>query len=109
MQKRNQSYRPIDDVLKILHNFRKSGLTIKDYCSKNSINTSTFHWWLNREKRHCVRNKKKSPSFIPLGTLSPTRTDFTTVEIEYQNGTQVRLECHESLTQLTALLASLGK
>jgi len=57
--------------LELYRRQRESGLTIKDFCSNEAINESTFYYW-----RKKLQNKKKLKDFIPVVVKSP-QPDFS--------------------------------
>ena len=107
--------RSVSEVHKIFKDYRRSGLTVRDYCSQHNINVGTFHWWLSRErKRKNKENSNNVSSFIRLAASdSPSLVKDTKremdIEIELRNGVRTRIQAALSFSQLTDLLSVCGR
>lgn len=103
--------------LELYQRQKESGLTVRDFCSNEIIAPSTFYYWQKKLKR-----TKKLPGFIPVivNQGKPTRYHHATpdklfasrvtgdndclLEIEYPNGTTVRVKRELDPVLLRALV-----
>ncbi len=104
----------------LIHLQEDSGLTVREFCSNEGINHSTFYYW--RKKLQGDRGKN---DFIPLVVKSPGTTfspgfnknigdlgiqpgqmteDHHLLELVYPNGTLLRIKNDLDLAHLRALI-----
>jgi hypothetical protein len=82
---------PQDYWLKLVSEFKQSGLSKKAFCNLKKLNCSTFHYWVYGQGSKADR-KKDASTFIPVMLNTNTiNTDATTAEIKIslQNGIMV--------------------
>ena len=103
--------------LELYRHQQESGLTVKDFYSNEGISASTFYYWHKK-----VKNKKIAQDFIPL-VLNPSQpvhregyiknhhpvhesisTNDTMLELEYPNGTRLRIRQDLDLAHLRTLV-----
>ncbi|MBA2745077.1 MAG: transposase [Flavisolibacter sp.] len=63
--RRRRSKQQIQDLL---HEFKKSNTTVKDFCNQHSINACNFHKWKSRYKNISF-SKKKTSGFATLAVI----------------------------------------
>jgi len=104
--------------LELYNRQQESGLNVKDFCSNESINESTFYYW-----RKKLQKAKGTKDFIPLVVKSfqPASTqnhsrdhqpgqdhgqanDDILLELVYPNGTKLRIKNDLDLSHLRALI-----
>ena len=104
--------------LELYHRQQESGLNVKDFCSNEGINESTFYYW-----RKKLQKAKGTRNFIPLVVKSlypaPTKNyakdhqpgqdhgqanDDFLLELVYPNGTKLRIKNDMDLSHLQALI-----
>ena len=103
--------------LELFQRQKESGLTVKDFCSNEIIAPSTFYYWQKK-----LKQAKRLPGFIPVIINQGTtmRYDHATpekyfptpgtggtdclLEIEYPNGTTVRVKRELAPAILRALV-----
>jgi hypothetical protein len=103
--------------LELYGRHQESGLTVQDFCSNEGIAASTFYYWKKKVKKtNTVRD------FIPL-IVNPsppaplegyaknhhpvhesTSTNDAMLELEYPNGTRLRIRQDLDLAQLRTLV-----
>jgi hypothetical protein len=106
--------------LAIYRRLQDSGLTTKEFCSNEGIPESTYYYW-NKKTKH----KRGNQSFIPLvvnsgqpvgsqgyvGTApvpeSGNAGDSFLLELEYRNGTKLRIQQGMDLVHLRTLVCLL--
>ena len=97
-----------------------SGLTVREFCSNEGIASATFYYW-----RKKLQNRKGKKDFIPLivkppgSSMSPgynrnssyqdnppghITEDYALLELEYPNGTRLRIKKDLDLPHLRALI-----
>ncbi len=103
--------------LELYGRHQESGLTVRDFCSNEGIAASTFYYWHKK-----VKNKKIARDFIPLVVNPPQpvhregyiknqhpvheslSANDAMLELEYPNGTKLRIRQDLDLTQLRTLV-----
>jgi len=96
---------------------KESGFTVKMFCSNEGIAPSTYYYWQKR-----IRKESGEKRFIPL-VVKPAETslhpvnrsglsqvqplDHTLFEIDYPNGTTLRIKNDLDLTGLRTLVSLL--
>ena len=105
--------------LEIYRRCQESGLSVKEFCSNEGIAESTYYYWHKK-----TRYKRGNKDFIPL-VLQPTQGYGTTdlaksqprhagngdpfdavlLEVEYPNGTKLRIKQDLDLDHLRALVS----
>lgn len=97
-----------------------SGLTTKEFCSNEGIAESTYYYWFKKTK-----HKRSKQEFIPLlvkpGQPDPSQRyvdappvqesrnigDGLLLELEYRNGTKLRIQQEMDLVHLRTLVCLL--
>lgn len=101
---------------------KDSGLNVREFCSNEGINPSTFYYWLKKLQKG-KQNTKQAKGFIPLvvkpssgeehryakSNSTPTSADNTQeevvfLEVVYPNGTLLRVKKDLDLSHLRALI-----
>jgi hypothetical protein len=105
--------------LEIYRRHQESGLTTKEFCSNEGIAESTYYYWFKK-----TRYKRANQEFIPL-VVKPSQTfssqdltksqkrqqgnrdedDGVLLEVEYPNGTKLRIKQDLDLVHLRALIS----
>ena len=97
---------------------QESGLNVKDFCSNEGINPSTFYYWLKKFQKPTPAKR-----FIPLVVKSPQggttqrytkgeppvqglgqMEDDALLELVYPNGTKLRIKKDLDLSHLRSLI-----
>jgi hypothetical protein len=105
--------------LEIYRRQQESGLSVKDFCSNEGIAESTYYYW-HKKTRYKRSNQdfislvvKPSQSF-PSQDLAKSQTrlqvngdaeDAVLLEVEYPNGTKLRIKQDLDLDRLRALVS----
>jgi hypothetical protein len=101
---------------RLIESQKKSGLTVKMFCSNEGIAPSSFYYWQKRIRQESVEKR-----FIPLVVKTPetslqtvTRTGLTQeqrdralFEIIYPNGTTLRIKNDMDIVGLRTLISLL--
>jgi hypothetical protein len=105
--------------LEIYRRQQESGLSVKDFCSNEGLAESTYYYWQKK-----TRYKRANQDFIPL-VVKPTQSfpspdlaksqtrhqgsgnadDAVLLELEYPNGTKLRIKQDLDLDHLRALVS----
>jgi len=107
--------------LKLYQRQQESGLSVRDFCSNEGIAYSTFYYWYKK-----TRPKRGKQEFIPLvvkpsqgvptqsyvNTPPPVQEPGNTserplLEVEYPNGTRLRIKQDLDLAHLRTLVCLL--
>jgi hypothetical protein len=107
--------------LDIYQRHQESGLTTKDFCSNEGLAESTYYYWFKK-----TRHRRAKQEFIPLvvkpsqplssqgyvNTPPPVHESGNTdegmfLELEYPNGTRLRIKQDLDLTHLRTLICLL--
>ena len=107
--------------LEVYRRQRESGLSVKEFCSNEGIAESTYYYWYKKTK-----HKRARQEFIPLvvkpsqqvpaqnyrdspGSVhkSGTPGDGMLLEVEYPNGTRLRIKQDMDLVHLRTLVCLL--
>jgi len=107
--------------LKIYQRQQESGLAVREFCSNEGIPTSTYYYWYKKTK-----HKRGNQEFIPLVVKSshpasvqgyannapPVNGSRNTgedmlLEVEYPNGTRLRINQELDLDHLRTLVCLL--
>ncbi len=98
---------------------QESGLSVREFCANEGMAYSTFYYWYKKTK-----HKRGNQSFIPLvvkpNQPSSSQSFVTTppeesrntgdgllVEVEYRNGTKLRIQQEMDLAHLRTLVCLL--
>lgn len=99
-----------------------SGLSVNEFCANEGVATSTFYYWYKKTKH--LRGKQEfiplmvnpsqgvaptgigSPPPPPVHATGPTSGD-TLLEVEYRNGTRLRIKQDLDLAHLRTLVCLL--
>ncbi len=107
--------------LEIYRRHKESGLNAKEFCTNEGIVESTYYYWLKKTKHKRARQEfiplvVKSSSGVPAqdfvnappgGHTSRNTGDGMLLEVEYRNGTKVRLQQELDLAHLRTLVGLL--
>jgi hypothetical protein len=85
----------------VMRNHNASGLTVRDFCETNNINTKTFYGW---RKRIGV-SKNTTTGFMRL--MPPLAAKAIEVRIKTPNGYHVDIEHTDSLKNIFEMLRAL--
>lgn len=107
--------------LEVYHRHQESGLSTKEFCMNEGIAESTYYYWFKKTK-----HKRTRQEFIPLvvkasggavaaqdyvGNSSPedprNNIEGMLLEVEYRNGTKLRLQQDLDLAHLRTLVCLL--
>ena len=106
--------------LAVYRRHQDSGLSTKEFCSNEGIAESTYYYWFKKTK-----HKRSKQEFIPLvvkpGQPVPSQSFVNTppvqesrntgeglaVEVEYRNGTKLRIHQEMDLAHLRTLVCLL--
>jgi hypothetical protein len=81
----------------LVSQWKKGGLSQKDFCSNQSIPIKTFQYWLRK-----FRSENKTPGFLPVAVDSP-EIDIP-MEIVYPSGVRLVIRQSVSTGELKSLL-----
>ena len=103
--------------LALYRRHQESGLTVIDFCSNEGIAPSTYYYWRKKiKKNHTVRDfiplVVNPPQPVPHGGLTKSHQSVNEsmsindaiLELEYPNGTRLRIRQDLDLTQLRTLV-----
>ena len=110
MRKR-QKYKK-QDIIFHIKSWRESGLSQYQYCKREGLVSSTFHYWVkkhNHEKTQCKdRDAKLANTFLPI-EVSPLSSDISPlaggIEINYPNGIRVTCPVNIDISHLKVLIS----
>jgi hypothetical protein len=113
MSKIYSSPKTLEEVSAILADFRSSGLNRAEYCARHNYNLGTFQWWITRVRKKNSESAANAVSQSAFLALSPTATgiahqDFS-LDIEFNNGTRVRVRTKSSFSKISELLNGLSR
>jgi hypothetical protein len=101
-----------EEWLKLIEEFRASGLQQKEFCAKHDLSLSTFQFWLYRKSRRSSDSESKSrPTFLPVEVVAspaPQARAGTLVEVVLRSGAVVRFSTGTDTRYIAELLAALG-
>jgi hypothetical protein len=101
-----------EEWLKLIEEFRASGLQQKEFCAKHDVSLSTFQFWLYRKsKRSSGSESKPTPTFLPVEVVAspaPLARAGELVEVVLRSGAVVRFTTGTDTRYLAELLAALG-
>ena len=105
---------------KIYRRQQDSGLSVREFCSNEGIAYSTFYYWYKKTKHNqgnqsfiplVVKPGEPIPSKSYVGTLpvpeSRNTGDGLLLEVEYRNGTKLRIQHEMDLVHLRTLVCLL--
>jgi transposase-like protein len=89
-----------------------SGLTVREFCSNEGLNPSTFYYWIKKFKKQQSGNKDFIPLIVKPSRIGIKETGFSQmdasldnkIELVYPNGTILRVSGNYDLHQLQALI-----
>jgi len=107
--------------LEIYRRHQESGLTAKEFCENEGIAESTYYYWFKKTKHKrarqefiplVVKTSQPLPSQNGITQPSPVRENGNTVEgilleVEYRNGTKLRVQQDLDLAHLRTLVCLL--
>jgi hypothetical protein len=101
-----------EEWLKLIEEFRASGLQQKEFCAKHDLSLSTFQFWLYRKSKRSSGSESKSrPTFLPVEVVAspaPQARTGALVEVTLRSGTVVRFSTGTDTRYIAELLAALG-
>ncbi len=91
---------------KTLANFRKSGLSVREFCRRENLHESAFYAWRRTIKERGPRQRaQKSPAFVPL-VLGEVHA-AAGVTLELRGGRALRLSESFPVERLASLVLAL--
>lgn len=106
--------------LEVYHRHQDSGLTTKEFCTNEGIAESTYYYWFKKTKHKRARQEfiplvvKPSPPVPAQGLSNPPPVqengnpgEGMLLEVEYRNGTKVRIQQDLDLAHLRTLVCLL--
>jgi hypothetical protein len=101
-----------EEWLKLIEEFRTSGLQQKEFCAQYELSLSTFQFWLYRKsKRSSGSESKPAPTFLPVEVVAspaPQARAGTLVEVALRSGAVVRFSTGTDTRYIAELLAAIG-
>ncbi|MGA9208686.1 MAG: hypothetical protein WB347_12845 [Terriglobales bacterium] len=87
-------------------NFRKSGLSVREFCRREKLHESAFYAWRRTIKERGPRQRgRKPPAFVPLvlGDMHPAAS----ITLELRGGRFLRLSESFPVERLASLVLAL--
>jgi hypothetical protein len=86
--------------------FRKSGLSVREFCRREKLHESAFYFWRRTIKQRGVKpSRRKPPAFLPLVLGDVHATAGITLEL--RGGRSLRLSESFPVERLAALVLAL--
>jgi transposase-like protein len=108
--RKNQKYTQ-EEMYMAIELWQESGLSLKKFCIREGLASSTFTYWLRKFRRETRANAKPTKSFIPVTIGSDlseqAQAPFAEVKvifIRYPNGVQVNCPHDIDIEKLRALI-----
>jgi len=89
-----------------LDRFRRSGLSVADFCDREGISTASFYTWRRRLQADPALNTADEPHLVPVRLVPPPPS--APVELLLPSGVVVRLSPDTDPAWLRQLLPLLG-
>lgn len=98
--------------MKLVEEYRQSGLQQKEFCAKHNVSLSTLQFWLyRRSKRTSGSESGSRPAFLPLEVVAspaPQAPVGSLIEATTRSGVSVRFTVGTDPSYVAALLAALS-
>ncbi len=113
MKKRIRRTRKREEIVEILNDFRRSGLSQAAFASKRELAVSTLQFWLRKERNGWRTPAKKTPrssrQLIPVRIVEPQPTlGAALLEFEFSDGAKLRFSNGLSAEALALYAKALG-
>ncbi len=96
----------------LIEEFRRSGLSQKEFVAKHDISFSTFQYWLYTKLRRVSSSSASSPKFLPVEVVASAapkaRRQGDLVEVATASGVVLRFLVGTDTRYVAELLAALG-
>ena len=100
-----------EEWLKLIEEFRTSGLQQKEFCAKHDLSLGTFQFWLYRKSKRFGSESKPAPTFLPVEVVAspaPLARAGELIEVALRSGAVVRFSTGTDTRYIAELLAALG-
>jgi transposase-like protein len=108
--RKNQKYTQ-EEMYMAIELWQESGLSLKKFCIRENISSSTFSYWLRKFRNEVRSNTESAKNFIPVtigsDQLEQTQAsfpEFKVIFISYPNGVQVNCPLDIANEKLQALI-----
>jgi len=94
--------------LKLIEEFRASGLPQEEFCARHDLSLSTLQFWLYQKSR---RSRRSTPTFLPVEVVAspaPHARDGELVEVALRSGAVVRFSTGTDTRYIAELVVALG-
>jgi hypothetical protein len=101
------SHRKKEKMYPLVQAWQNSQQSKSEFCEAEQINIHTFTYWLQKYKIEQSKktNSSGSNKFLPIQIKNPPLSIASpTIEIQYPNGTQLRIHQQVNTQTLTTLL-----
>src|SRR3954453_11105422 len=71
----------------VVARWKRSGLTVGEFCRSESLNQATFYWW----RRELRRRDQPQPAFLPVRVLADQPQTAGSIEVVLANGRCLRI------------------
>jgi hypothetical protein len=68
----------------LIDTFKRSNLSVKDFCNSQSIPTSTFYYHQKKSRTASVRKSAPSTSFVPVTPQMPQNAGSSITIVRYE-------------------------
>ncbi len=107
MKPKSQPIRRAQEMFAIIEKYLASGLKRKEFCERESITYSTFHWWFHQYRKSNSSDKASPKDFVRVHNPSSREIPLdlqSTCIVEYPNGVVLRFSGKMDIRSIAQLV-----